>query len=115
MSSGLGKGGVLVYNMIYIVYLLFINITCRRQQHDMLSALVNTSQLKHYRKLHQLDVKENRKGERSKMDNPNTQATLGTRHRTKKNSTYNTTQTIKMMINTDPMQKPGVHPHACEG
>jgi hypothetical protein len=25
----------------------------------MLSTLVNTSQLKHYRKLHQLDVKEN--------------------------------------------------------
>jgi hypothetical protein len=73
------------------------------------------SQLKHYRKLHQLDVKENRKGERSKMDNPNTQATLGTRHRTKRNSTYNTTQKIKMMINTDPMQKPGVHLHACEG
>jgi hypothetical protein len=71
---------------------------------------VNTSQLKHYRKLHQLDVKENRKGERSKMDNPNTQATLGTRHRTKKNSTYNTTQQIKMMINTDPMQKPGGAP-----
>jgi hypothetical protein len=96
MSSGLGKGGVLVYNMIYIVYLLFVNITCRRQQHDMLSALVNTSQLKHYRKLHQLDVKENQKGERSKMDNPNTQATLGTRHRTKKNSTYNTTQHNKL-------------------
>jgi hypothetical protein len=79
----------------------------------MLSALVTTSQLKHYRKLHQLDVKENRKGERSKMDNPNTQATLGTRHRTKRNSTYNPTQ--KMMINTDTMQKPGVHLHACEG
>jgi hypothetical protein len=28
---------------------------------------------------------------------------------------HNTTQSIKMMINTDPMQKPGVHPHACEG
>ena len=28
---------------------------------------------------------------------------------------HNTTQKIKMMINTDPMQKPGVHPHACEG
>jgi hypothetical protein len=62
----------------------------------MLSVLVNTSQLKHYRKSHQLDVKENRKGERSKMDNPNTQATLGTRHRTKKNSTYNTTQHNKL-------------------
>ena len=74
------------------IYLLFFNITCRRQQHDMLSDLGNTSQLKHYKKLHQFDVKENRKGERSKMDNPNTQATLGTRHRTKKNSTYNTTQ-----------------------
>jgi hypothetical protein len=28
---------------------------------------------------------------------------------------HNTAQQIKMMINTDPMQKPGVHPHACEG
>jgi hypothetical protein len=26
-----------------------------------------------------------------------------------------TTQNIKMMKNTEPMQKPGVHPHACDG
>jgi hypothetical protein len=35
------------------------------------------------------------------MDNPNTQATFGTRQRTKKNSTYNTTQHNTKYLNDD--------------
>jgi hypothetical protein len=40
------------------------------------------------------------------MDNPETQATLGTRHRTKTNKTTNTIKNTKKMRNTDtPPQK----------
>jgi len=36
------------------------------------------------------------------MDNPDTQAKLGTRHRTKTNKTKTTTQKSKKMSNMDP-------------
>jgi len=56
------------------------------------------------------EITLNGKGEGSRMDNPNTQATLSTRHRSNKNNAYiqhNTGQNIKMMINTGPMKKQG--------
>jgi hypothetical protein len=39
------------------------------------------------------------------MDNPKTQATLGTRHRTKTNRRKNSTQKTKKMRNTDTTRK----------
>ena len=40
------------------------------------------------------------------MDDSETQATLGTRHRTKINKTKNTTEKTKRMIKTDLQKKP---------
>ena len=40
------------------------------------------------------------------MNNPETQVTLGTRHRTKTNKAHHTTQKTKKKINTDPTIKP---------
>jgi hypothetical protein len=51
------------------------------------------------------------------MNNPETQETLDTRHRTKtkKATTKNTTQKTKMMSNTDPVKKQGANAGAREG
>jgi hypothetical protein len=44
------------------------------------------------------------------MDKPETQATLGKRHRTKTNRTKSTSQRTKKMSKTDPTKKLGVNP-----
>ena len=52
------------------------------------------------------------------MENPNTQATLSTGHRSNKNNTYiqhNTGKNIKIIINTDLMKKTRMHPGAGVG
>ena len=50
-----------------------------------------------------------------RTDNPETQATLSTRHRMKTNKTKNTTQKTKKMSNTNPPNKTGMNPSTQEG
>jgi len=49
------------------------------------------------------------------MNNPQTQITLGTNQRMKRNNPKNTTHKTKKMSNTDPHQKPGINTGAREG
>ena len=61
----------------------------------------------------QADIKRKPK-EKSRMDNPETQTTLGTRHRTKTNKMKTTTQKTKKMSNTNHAKITGRNPGVSE-
>ena len=65
--------------------------------------------------LQEIDVRENRNGgDQEWTIRTHRQLWAQDTERRKTIHTYNTTQTIKMMINTDPMTKPGVHSGTCK-